>query len=94
MLPVDNAYGPWPASGEIDISEVRGNPGDTYPDGRDSSGSTLHWGPVTELDAFYKSTGKLNLKRTDYSDKFHTFGLEWSNDYLFTYVDSRLAVSS
>ena len=25
MLPVDDAYGPWPNSGEIDIMESRGN---------------------------------------------------------------------
>lgn len=25
MLPVDDAYGPWPLSGEIDIMESRGN---------------------------------------------------------------------
>ena len=25
MLPVDEAYGPWPMSGEIDIMESRGN---------------------------------------------------------------------
>ena len=25
MMPVDDAYGPWPMSGEIDIMESRGN---------------------------------------------------------------------
>lgn len=25
MLPVDNSYGPWPESGEIDIMQGRGN---------------------------------------------------------------------
>ena len=29
MLPVDNSYGPWPLSGEIDIMESRGN-GEDY----------------------------------------------------------------
>ena len=45
MLPKLNAYGKWPASGEIDICESRGNaPG--YPAGGvDTFGSTLHWGP-------------------------------------------------
>ena len=31
MLPVNDTYGPWPASGEIDIMESRGN-GPEYPD--------------------------------------------------------------
>jgi hypothetical protein len=87
------AYGPWPASGEIDIAEFRGNAGSEYPDGRDSVGSTLHWGPISDADAFWKTSGKHNLRRTDYSKAFHTFGLEWSEKYLFMYVDTRLVVS-
>ena len=31
MLPVNNTYGPWPLSGEIDLMESRGN-GRSYPD--------------------------------------------------------------
>jgi beta-glucanase (GH16 family) len=87
-------YGPWPRSGEIDIAESRGNYGDDYPDGRDSLLSALHWGPVPEVDAFWKTSGKHNLRRTDYSAEFHTYGLEWNEDYLFTYIDSRLLVSA
>lgn len=30
------------------------------------------------------------LRRTDFSKGYHTFSLEWSKDYLFTYLDSRL----
>ncbi len=37
MMPEDSVYGPWPASGEIDLAESRGNFGDDYsPGGRDS----------------------------------------------------------
>ena len=86
------AYGPWPASGEIDIAEWRGNTPGTYPDGRDSVGSTLHWGPVATADAFWRTSGKYNLRRTDFAAKFHTYGLEWSEKYLFMYVDTRLVV--
>lgn len=88
------AYGPWPASGEIDIAEWRGNAGSGYPDGRDSVGSTLHWGPVATADAFWRTSGKHNLRRTDYAAAFHTYGLEWSEKYLFMYVDTRLVVSN
>lgn len=93
MMPDKEVYGEWPRSGEIDIAESRGNSGDDYTDGRDSLISALHWGPVPEKDAFYKTSGKHNLRRTDYSETFHTFGLEWSEKYLFTYIDSRLLVS-
>jgi beta-glucanase (GH16 family) len=46
LLPYRNQYGMWPASGEIDIMESRGNT--NYPQsaegGVESFGSTLHWG--------------------------------------------------
>jgi beta-glucanase (GH16 family) len=93
MMPEADIYGVWPRSGEIDIAESRGNSGDNYTDGRDSLIGALHWGPVAEKDAFYKTSGKHNLRRTDYSEAFHTYGLEWSENYLFTYIDSRLLVS-
>lgn len=36
-MPENDVYGTWPASGEIDLAESRGNDGDTYtPGGRDS----------------------------------------------------------
>jgi beta-glucanase (GH16 family) len=93
MMPEDSVYGAWPRSGEIDIAESKGNNGDSYRDGRDSLVSALHWGPVPEVDAFYKTSGKHNLRRTDYTESFNTYGLEWSENYLFTYINSRLLVS-
>lgn len=89
-MPQDSVYGDWPASGEIDIAESRGNSGDQYPDGRDSIGSALHWAPVASADAFWRTQGKHNVRRTDYSESFRTYGLEWSEKYLFTYIDNRL----
>ena len=44
MMPVDSEYGIWPASGEIDIAESRGN-GIDYPlGGRNTMSSSIHWG--------------------------------------------------
>lgn len=44
MLPVNETYGAWPRSGEIDILEARGN-NNTYPNrGVDYAQSSLHWG--------------------------------------------------
>lgn len=92
MMPDKELYGKWPASGEIDIAESRGNHGDDYVDGRDSIISALHWGPLYVADAFWRTSGKHNVRRRDYTQKFHTYGLEWNEDYLFTYIDSRLLV--
>ena len=41
MMPEESVYGPWPASGEIDLAESKGNDGDTYPSGRDTIISAL-----------------------------------------------------
>jgi beta-glucanase (GH16 family) len=30
------------------------------------------------------------VRRTDYSEEYHTYGLEWSEDYMFMYLDSKL----
>ncbi|KAM3067192.1 hypothetical protein ACMFMG_005440 [Clarireedia jacksonii] len=90
MMPEDSVYGPWPASGEIDLAESKGNDGDSYDGGRDSVISALHWGPIPQVDAFWKTDGKHNIRRTDYSESYYTYGLEWSEDYIFTYINSRL----
>jgi beta-glucanase (GH16 family) len=36
--------------------------------------------------------GITKLQRGDYSENFHTFGLEWSPDYIIAYVDNGLKV--
>jgi hypothetical protein len=89
MMPEQERYGPWPASGEIDIAEMRGNDW-TYSLGRDVITSTLHWGPTSKLNAYWMTYGHKFLRRKDFTNGFHTYGLEWSEDYLFTYLDSRL----
>jgi hypothetical protein len=30
------------------------------------------------------------VKRHDFSEGFHTYGIEWSKDYLYTYIDNPL----
>jgi hypothetical protein len=47
-------------------------------------------GPSSGLDAYWLSTRGKALRRTDFTKGFHTFGLEWSEDYLFTWVDNPL----
>ncbi|KAI0468921.1 concanavalin A-like lectin/glucanase domain-containing protein [Xylaria cf. heliscus] len=87
MLPVDETYGPWPISGEIDIMESRGNNRSYAQGGNNIASSALHWGPD---DAWWRTNVKRESLHTTYSAGFNTFGLEWSQKYLFTYVNSRL----
>lgn len=90
MMPVENTYGPWPRSGEIDIVESRGNNWQYPQGGNDIMSSTLHWGPDPSNDAWWRTNVKHQALHTTYSKRYHTFGLEWSEKYIFTYVDSRL----
>ncbi|KAH8661985.1 putative beta-1,3-glucan-binding protein [Xylariales sp. PMI_506] len=90
MLPVSDTYGPWPASGEIDIVESRGNNYTYAQGGNDIVSSTLHWGPDPANDGWWRTNVKRQALHSTYSAGFNTFGLEWSQGYLFTYVNSRL----
>lgn len=88
LLPVHQEYGNWPASGEIDVMESRGNL--NYPKehggGPETFGSTLHWGPAYGFDPFEKTHAEYNHP-TLLSDDFHTYGLIWTEDSIKTYID-------
>lgn len=100
MLPVDSKYGVWPASGEIDIAESRGNDRDYYavsgtqhlPAGNDAVGSTLHWGPDSGEDGYAYTTNGFHYPSSinDLTTGFHVYGMEWTPDGIRTYVDEQL----
>lgn len=90
MLPVKDTYGAWPKSGEIDIVESRGNNYTYGQGGNNIISSALHWGPNSANDGWYRTNVKRNALHTTFHKKSHTFGLEWSEKYLFTYIDTRL----
>ncbi|CAO3620269.1 unnamed protein product [Mucor hiemalis] len=90
MLPKYSAYGGWPASGEIDIMESKGN--QRSPHGNSSAVlSTLHWGPHFHLNKYFLTQSEMNTppKQKDFSEGFHTYGLEWTKESLRTYVDDK-----
>jgi len=91
MLPKYNSYGNWPASGEIDIMESRGN-SNGYPEGVNTISSTLHWGPYWNANRYTLTHGAYTLATGDFSEKFHTFGLVWTEKQLKFYVDSESTV--
>jgi beta-glucanase (GH16 family) len=90
MMPKDSKYGTWPRSGEIDIVESRGNNYTYAQGGNNIVSSALHWGPDPANDAWWRTNVKRNALHTTFSATSHTFGLEWSEKYLFTYIDTRL----
>lgn len=92
FLPKSNAYGLWPASGEIDLVESRGNRelikgGINI--GSDQITSSLHFGPYPKADAsqltsFPRST---NEKGKGFNSAFHRYQMEWSADKITFSVD-------
>ncbi len=85
MMPVNNdfAANPWPRCGEIDIMEEVGyNPNYTS--------SSIH----TESYNHVMGTQKTAERLTEGAqDDFHTYRLEWTEDYIRTYVDGQRLLS-
>jgi len=58
MMPATSAYGSWPLSGEVDITESRGNNNFNCGGGllgRQLSGAALHWGPTPAQNQYIKT---------------------------------------
>jgi beta-glucanase (GH16 family) len=77
LLPQEQAYGPWPASGEIDIMEAKGR----LP--QHISG-TLHYGKdwdhkITDEFSYQLENGTIN--------EFHDYALEWDANSIRWLVD-------
>lgn len=77
LLPQEQAYGPWPASGEIDIMEAKGR----LPQ---HINGTLHYGKdwdhkVTDEFSYQLENGTIN--------DFHDYALEWDANSIKWLVD-------
>eukprot|EP00762_Andalucia_godoyi_P007752 ANDGO_01726.mRNA.1 Beta-1 len=81
LLPKWGQYGGWPASGEIDIMEARGNLGVK------EFGSTLHWGPMGGQDPWWKTHQDFQLPNGgSLADDFYVYGLSWNSTGIETYI--------
>ena len=81
MLPTENRYGVWAASGEIDIMELVGHEPATVH-------GTLHYGGKWPKNTH---TGKpFVLPRGTFADDFHVFAMEWEAGVIRWFVDGEL----
>jgi len=81
MMPQNSDYGTWPASGEIDITEYRGQrPNEIL--------GTLHYGPA------WNNKGQIGFPERgfpyEFSSDFHTFGLDWSPSAMTWLLDGQV----
>jgi len=89
LMPRYAQYGGWPASGEIDLVESRGNLGSPEASGRETMSSTLHWGPKYSENMYSMTHKEFSLKNgADLSEDFHTYGMYWNSSVLYTYLDN------
>jgi beta-glucanase (GH16 family) len=81
MLPQEEAYGPWAASGEIDILEARGQePAKVL--------GTLHYGSRWPSNAFTSREYVMPEKGTIAA--WHVYGLEWEPGVMRWLVDGKV----
>jgi beta-glucanase (GH16 family) len=80
MLPTNWVYGGWPKSGEIDIMENVGYlPDSVY--------GSVHTGAFNHAIGTNKTGG---VARTDLSNAFHIYAIEWTADKISFFVDNEL----
>jgi len=78
MMPSEEKYGGWAASGEIDIMELVGHePNKVY--------GTLHYGGEWPDDV--QSGKSYTLPQGRFADDFHLFTIEWDTTQFRWYVD-------
>ena len=80
MLPSDRSiYGPWAASGEIDIVEYLGNkPNHIF--------GTIHFGATFPGNKFFDN-GYTKTGGPNFNEEFHVFAIEWQEGEIRWYVD-------
>jgi len=80
MMPSGSEYGGWPRSGEIDITEYRGQRWWQIL-------GTLHYGPA------WDNKGQVGFERdfsADFSQEWHTYGLDWSPTQMQWLLDDQV----
>lgn len=80
MLPSDEKYGGWAASGEIDIMEMKGQEPDTVL-------GTLHYGDQWPRNTH--SGDNFKLDQGTFADDFHVFSIVWTEGQIDWLIDGK-----
>lgn len=92
LLPRSEVYGTWPASGEIDLLESRGNLNyrqNGVHVGVEQIGQTLNFGPNNPIiQGFPAATQTTNSQPNNgYNKNFHNYKLRWTPQSITFYID-------
>lgn len=97
LMPKYSVYGEWPASGEIDLIESRGNGNLQFQDnkvGNQMVQQSLHWGPYYPYDGRLRTSIRKNLEEgKSFGDEFHKFTMDWSSEYLAFSIDDEVTLN-
>ena len=90
LLPTSSPYGAFPISGLMTLLSARGNaPSPLYPAlGSDHVTSSLTFGPFSALISTLYGIVSAS-RRAPFSDGFHTYTMEWTEDFIRFSVDDR-----
>jgi hypothetical protein len=80
MMPQDEVYGGWAASGELDIMESA--------NATTSVGGTIHYGGTYPANTY--SGGSYSLGGASFAEDFHIYAVEWEPEEIRWYVDGVL----
>jgi len=80
LMPEDDVYGGWAASGEIDIMEAANN--------TTSVGGALHYGGMWPDNT--STSDSYSLGGANFADDFHIYAVEWEPEEIRWYVDDVL----
>ncbi|MCC5894506.1 MAG: glycoside hydrolase family 16 protein [Alkalibacterium sp.] len=81
MMPQDDTYGGWAASGEIDIMENRGSE-------TNKIGGAIHYGGEWPLNTY--SAGEYTFTGENRTTDFNTYSVEWEPEEIRWYVNDDL----
>jgi beta-glucanase (GH16 family) len=91
LMPKKSVYGNWPRSGEIDLTEVRGNLKLMAPwgvnVGVEQTASTLHFGPSPSVNGFMTANYNKNFV-PGLNNDFRLYRLRWTSSQIIFYVDN------
>ncbi|XP_055613773.1 beta-1,3-glucan-binding protein-like, partial [Uranotaenia lowii] len=94
LLPKRNVYGTWPASGEMDLMESRGNE-DLVSGGKQIGtgqfGQTLHFGPNPSYNGWSTASSAKNSEPgKEFNKDFNVYGFIWSPTNITTTLNGEV----